>query len=57
VASVPASGRGRNEVDFDVKVRDDRLDRYLTLVVRVPTEVGRRIVEAVTTVAGKEPGH
>jgi hypothetical protein len=52
-----AVGRGRNEVDFDVKVRDDRLDRYLTLVVRVPTELGQRIVEAVTTVAEKEPGH
>ena len=52
-----AVGRGLNEVDFDVKVRDDRLDRYLTLLVRVPTEAGRRVAEGVTTVAAREPGH
>jgi hypothetical protein len=49
--------RGRNDIDFDVKVGDDRLDRYLTLVVRVPPELGGRIADAAGTVAAKDPGH
>jgi hypothetical protein len=52
-----AVGRGRNDIDFDVTVGHDRLDRYLTLVVRVPTEVGRRVEEAVAAAAAGEPGH
>jgi len=50
-------GRGRNDVDFEVKVGDSRLDRYLTLVVRVPNEVGARVARTVRTVAARDPGH
>jgi hypothetical protein len=49
--------RGRNEVDFDVKVGDDRLDRYLTLVVRVPPAVSVRVADAGRILAAKDQGH
>jgi 2'-5' RNA ligase len=50
-------GRGRNDVDFGVKVADGRLDRYLTLVVRVPAEVGERVADVAATIAARQPGH
>jgi 2'-5' RNA ligase len=48
---------GRSRVDVAVRVDDARLDRYLTLVARVPADMAERIAAATTMLAESDPGH
>jgi 2'-5' RNA ligase len=48
---------GRNRVDVSVHVDDVRLDRYATLVARIPAHVADRIADATAILTQSDPGH
>jgi hypothetical protein len=52
-----AVARGQNRVDVGVVVKDGRLDRFLTLVARLPPEAAGRVADFTATMAAVDPGH